>query len=82
VLQTDRTTPLHSASQNGHLECVWALLGGGAAVNQATVGSTSSMARHCGVLCVRGYLGACVHACLCSWLGALGWYALECLDVR
>jgi hypothetical protein len=77
VLQTDGWTPLHSASESGHVDCLRALLGGGAAVNQATVCSTGSMARHRGVLCARSPLGAYVLACVCSRLGALGWRALE-----
>ncbi len=48
VLQKTGATPLYVASQNGHVECVRALLGGGAAINQAEVGCASSMARHCG----------------------------------
>jgi hypothetical protein len=48
VLQTDGATPLFIASQSGHVECVRALLGGGAAINQARVSYASSMARHCG----------------------------------
>ena len=48
VLQTNGATPLYIASQNGHVECVQALLGGGAAINQARVRCASSMARHCG----------------------------------
>ena len=48
VLQTDGGTPLHIANQTGHVECVRALLDGGAAINQAKVGWASSMARHCG----------------------------------
>ncbi len=51
--QTGGFTPLYIASQSGHVECVRALLDGGAAVNQAMVGSTSSMARH-GRDCVCG----------------------------
>jgi hypothetical protein len=35
--QTDGRTPLFVASQNGHVQVVRALLGAGAAVNQATV---------------------------------------------
>jgi hypothetical protein len=46
--QTDGATPLCIASQNGHVECVRALLARGAAINQATVGCGRSMARHCG----------------------------------
>ncbi len=46
VLQTDGWTPLHIASQNGHVECVRTLLGGGVAINQAAVGRASLMARH------------------------------------
>jgi ankyrin repeat protein len=37
VWQTDGRTPLLMASQNGHVEVVRALVGAGAAVNQATV---------------------------------------------
>ena len=48
VLQSTGATPLYIASQNGHVECVRALLDGGAAINQAAVGCASSMARHCG----------------------------------
>ena len=55
VLQSTGATPLYIASQNGHVECVRALLGGGAAINQAMVGCASSMARHCGGYS-RGYL--------------------------
>ncbi len=36
--QTDGATPLCAASYQGHVECVRALLGGGAAINQANVG--------------------------------------------
>ncbi len=57
VFQTDGATPLFIASQNGHVECVQALLSGGAAINQATVGCASSRARHFVVL------GACDRAC-------------------
>jgi hypothetical protein len=46
--QTNGSTPLLVASQFGHVECVRALLGGGAAINQAMVGCARSMARHCG----------------------------------
>ncbi len=62
VLQTNGATPLYAASQNGHVECVQALLDRGAAVNQANVGDCSSMARHCGG-CVREAPQdpACVH---------------------
>jgi ankyrin repeat protein len=38
VLQTTGTTPLFIASQKGHVECVRALLDGGAAIDQARVG--------------------------------------------
>ncbi len=40
VLQAIGSTPLYIASQNGHVECVRALLDGGAAINQARVGSS------------------------------------------
>ena len=37
AVQTDGRTPLYVASQCGHVEAVVALLGAGAAVNQAWV---------------------------------------------
>ncbi len=78
VWQTDGATPLYIASHMGHVDCVQALLDSGAATDQARVGSTSSMAQNRGGLCcTRGTAGACVHSCVCSWLGALGWLALE-----
>jgi hypothetical protein len=70
--QTTGATPLCIASQNGHVECVRALLDGGAAINQAKVGCVSSMARHC-----RGLCGTLLRACMCSWLGAVGCDAVE-----
>jgi hypothetical protein len=49
VFQTDGAAPVLVACQNGHEECVRALLGAGAAVNhQATVCCARSMARRCG----------------------------------
>ncbi len=80
--QKDGATPLCIASNNGHVECVRALLGGGAAINQAKVGSAGSMARLRGVLCVRVSVGVCVYVCVCSWFGALEWRALEGLGER
>ncbi len=80
--QTDGTTPLHVASEKGHVECVRALLGGGVAINQATVRCAGSIARHRWGLGVRVPLGSCVHACVCSWLGARGWRALEGMGER
>jgi hypothetical protein len=50
--QVEGATPLYIASQNGHVECLWALLSGGAATNPATVGSAKSMTWPCGG-CVR-----------------------------
>jgi hypothetical protein len=78
--QTDGATPLFVASQDGHVECILALLGGGASINQATVSSTSSMARHRGVSCGRRCVDDCVHACVCICLGALGWHLIERLS--
>ncbi len=79
VLQTDGATPLCIASESGHVECVRVLLDGGAAINQATVGCASSMARHCG-----GY--SCgdpwepsrmpVHVQLVGWLHSARWSVL------
>jgi hypothetical protein len=37
VCQTDGRTPLYAASNHGHVEVVTALVGAGAAVNQAKV---------------------------------------------
>jgi ankyrin repeat protein len=37
AVQTDGRTPLYVASQKGHVEVVRALMGAGAAVNQARV---------------------------------------------
>ncbi len=37
VVQANGLTPLHAASVNGHVEAVRALVGAGAAVNQADV---------------------------------------------
>jgi ankyrin repeat protein len=37
VWQTDGAIPLHAASNTGHVEVVRALVGAGAAVNQAAV---------------------------------------------
>ncbi len=79
--QTNGATPLYFASGKGHVECVRALLGGGAAINQAAVGSTRSMARHRQGLFV-GRVGACVHACVCSCFGALGWHTFLGLGER
>jgi hypothetical protein len=54
VCQTKGATALYVASQMGHVDCVWALLDGGAAINQAMVGSTSLMVEYCGgCVCVR-----------------------------
>ncbi len=75
MLQIDGVTPLLIASLNGHVECVRALLGGSAAINQAAVGAACSLAllrggsgwgRMCGSLRAR--------MCL---LGAHGCRALE-----
>ncbi len=48
MLQTDGATPLQMASMEGHVECVRALLDGGAAIDQANVSDARFMARHCG----------------------------------
>jgi hypothetical protein len=47
VCQMDGATPLYVASQKGFLECVRMLLDRGAAIDQAMVGYSMSMARHC-----------------------------------
>ncbi len=53
VRQNDGRTPLYIASLNGHVEVVRALVGAGAAVNQAKV---------------RYYLGGCWCSGVCGWL--------------
>ncbi len=69
VLQTNGATPLFIASWKGHVECVRALLGGGAAINQAKVGCASSMARHCGGYSRWDPWEACrMHVQLVRWL--------------
>ncbi len=70
VFQTNGLTPLHIASENGHVECVLALLDRGAAINQAKVGYSTWTAE-----CSRGCVcaGMCGHACVACgvrWDGA------------
>ncbi len=62
VSQTDGPTPLLIASQNGHVECVRALLDRGAEVNQAMVGCASLKSSHFAGF-VRGEFSepACAH---------------------
>ncbi len=72
VLQIDGTTPLFVASCNGHVECVRALLDGGAAIDQAEVGYSRSMAWHC-----RGCVRGSFFACMGSSSGALGCHVVE-----
>jgi hypothetical protein len=67
--QTNGATPLFIASQTGHVECVQALLDGGAAINQATVGCARSMARHfMGCVCESLWEPACVQAFVAGWV--------------
>ena len=73
VWQTDGATPLYIASQEGHDEVVRALVGAGAAVNQATVcddlgGRWCSGARGWlvfGLQHARAASCACVCVCVC-----------------
>ncbi len=53
VVQGDGRTALISASQNGHVETVCALLDAGAAVNQAAVSEDGE----------GGYISLCVSVC-------------------
>jgi hypothetical protein len=65
--QTTGATPLYIAILAGKVECVRALLDGGAAINQAKVGCARSMARHCGGYS-RGdpWEPSCAHMCSSS----------------
>jgi hypothetical protein len=70
VWQTDGLTPLYAASHNGHVEVVRALVGAGAAVNQARVREDMS---GCWCSGVRGWLDvgsqharAALCACVCA----------------
>jgi hypothetical protein len=76
-LQASGATPLYIASENGHVECVRALLDRGASINQAEVGCTTWMAEYFGS-CVCA--GMCGRHCACEWslCGALGWNVDEC----
>jgi hypothetical protein len=73
VWQTDGWTPLFIASHNGHVEVVRALVGAGAAVNQAAVredlgGCWCSGVRgwlDVGLQHARAALCMCVCLCLC-----------------
>ena len=58
VVQAGGATPVYMASQNGHLDAVRALLGAGAAVNQATV-SVYGIGEERGIFvrCEEGVLG-------------------------
>ena len=71
VLQTDGVTPLHIASDNGHVECVLALLDRGAGINQAEVGCPTWIAKYCGGCVFAGMCGR-HRAFMCSLCGALG----------
>jgi hypothetical protein len=68
--QADGRTPLFMASVNGHVEAVVALVGAGAAVNQATV-SADGGARDCLVAlgavlrCCGGVRGECAELLVC-----------------
>ncbi len=76
-------TPLFFASYKGHVECVHALLDRGAAINQAMVGSTRSMARHRGG-CVSGV--PCEPDCLhlhvvgCAGMASVGGHWREVME--
>ncbi len=60
------------------MECVRALLGRGAAINQAMVGCTTRTAECCGGCVCAGMCGGHC-ACECSLWGALGWNPVECV---
>jgi hypothetical protein len=78
VWQTNGATPLLIASYHRHVECVRALLGGGAAINQAMVGCASSMARHPGdCVCGDVWETACLHGFAAGWVRQCGgWMCL------
>jgi hypothetical protein len=69
--QTDGVTPLHLASRVGHIECVRALLDGGAAINQATVSCANFDGSALRGLFPRGSVGALPHAYAAGGMVAL-----------
>jgi hypothetical protein len=76
VLQTGGATPLYIASENGHVECMWALLDFGAAINQTTVGCAVWTAEYCEG-CVCAGMSGMRRACMCSFVGCAGWIAVQ-----
>ncbi len=86
-MQTDGDTPLLIASLNGHVECVRALLGGGAAINQADVSCAKMWHKLDGTNrggCVYGSL--CEPACMrlqlvgCAAIACTGGYGREVME--
>jgi hypothetical protein len=63
VWQTDGFTPLYAASHNGHVEVVRALVGAGAAVNQADVRDDRGVC-WCSVVLALQLARVAVHACV------------------
>ncbi len=77
VLQTNGRTPLFAASENGHVEVVRALVGAGAAVNQAAVRDDCgccwcSAVRVLLFRTLRASVQLCMHVCACGVRAALG----------
>jgi hypothetical protein len=74
VLQMNGATPLYIASEKGHVECVRALLGKGAAIDQAEVGCARSMALHCEGYSRGDPCQPCrMHVQLVGWLPSARW---------
>jgi hypothetical protein len=86
VWQANGGTPLYAASQNGHVEVVRALVGAGAAVNQARVrddcgGCWCSVVAAGVRLCVSGMVWSAACKCVAVLARVCFWGVPERFDV-